>query len=300
MLLGNGSAITAGTQTVNIALTRGGQLRLCSTTQVHLSHDRTIDAPDSSALMMALDRGAIETDYDTGKYSDVLLTPDLRILISPPGHADIRVRVNARGDTCIDNHGAQAPYITVTSQFDGGLYRLRPDQHVTFERGSLHDVIDTEREPCGCPAPVSVADAGTASPNAADPGKRVGGPSSTPADTTFPLAESEGLAPPPPPPTEPVAKPGEVHVQVSVPLTYNGEAPPAASGNASGSSAAAAPPTNATTPKPRPASAANTQTAIAQAPVVLPEPATKQTPAKNEPGFLHRVGHFLSRIFGGA
>ena len=54
MQLGNGSAITAGAQTVNITLTRGGKLRLCSTTAVHLSHDSTVDAPDSSALMMAL------------------------------------------------------------------------------------------------------------------------------------------------------------------------------------------------------------------------------------------------------
>ncbi len=227
MLLGNGSAITAGAETVNISLTRGGKLRLCSTTAVHLSHDRTIEASDSSALMMALDRGALETDYETGKYSDVLLTPDLRILISPPGHADIRIRVNARGDTCVDNKGLNAPYITVTSQFDGGLYRLTPNQHVTFERGSLKDVVDTESEPCGCPAPVSAASSvASAVPAAgASVGKPVGGPSSTPADTTFPLAESEGLAPAPPLPTTPVAKPGEVHVQVTVPLSYNGETP---------------------------------------------------------------------------
>jgi hypothetical protein len=231
MQLGNGSAITAGAETVNITLTRGGLLHLCSTTAVHLSHDSTLNAPDSSALMMALDRGAIETDYETGKYSDVLLTPDLRILISPPGHADVSVRVNTRGDTCIDNRGANAPYITVTSQFDGGLYRLHPNQHVTFEHGSLRDVVDTEKEPCGCPVTpsVSVAGAGLPSSTPSAASKPAGGPSSTPADTAFPLAQSEGLAPAPPPPTAPVVKPGEVHAEVSVPLTYNGDAPPAGS-----------------------------------------------------------------------
>src|ERR1700761_7241356 len=71
-MLGNGSAITAGKQAVKITLQRGGELRLCSTSTVHLSKDRSIEDPVSSALMMALDRGAIEANYDVGKYSDVL------------------------------------------------------------------------------------------------------------------------------------------------------------------------------------------------------------------------------------
>jgi hypothetical protein len=265
MLLGNGSAITAGDQAVDIALTRGGQLKLCSTTALHLSHDKSVDAPDSTALMISLDRGALEANYETGKYSDVLVTPDLRVLISGPGHADLKVRVNARGDTCIDNHGANAPYITVSSQFDGGLYRIEPNQHVTFERGSLKDVVDTETEPCGCPAAAPVA---VAENNPVMPGKPVGGPSSTPSDTVFPLAESEGLAPPPGPPSVPVAKPGEVHAQVTVPLTYNGDAPAAPAVPAT-----VAPAKNAASAQP--------------------------TPAPGQPGFFHRVGHFFSRVFGG-
>src|SRR3984885_10120739 len=185
-LLGNGSEITAGDQTVKIALQRGGELRLCSTSSVHLSKDSSIPDPASSALMMALDRGAIEANYTVGKYSDVLLTPDLRILISGPGEADLRIRVNPKGDTCVDNHGAEAPYVTVTSQLEGGAYRVMPDQRVSFQHGSLGEVVDHEPEPCGCPPPpppVSVASAGTSGTSPAQPGQAVGGPSSTPADT---------------------------------------------------------------------------------------------------------------------
>ena len=47
-LLGNGSQITAGEQAVNIALQRGGSLRLCSTSSVHLAKDRSIDDPAST------------------------------------------------------------------------------------------------------------------------------------------------------------------------------------------------------------------------------------------------------------
>ena len=175
-LLGNGSEITAGDQAVKITLERGGSLRLCSTSSVHLSKDRSIADPASSALMMALDRGAIEANYAVGTYSDVLLTPDLRILISGPGEADLRIRVNPKGDTCVDNHGANAPYVTVTSQLEGGAYRVLPDQRVNFQHGSLREVVDHEPEPCGCPAvPVtSVASAGgyDSQPRAARPAGR--------------------------------------------------------------------------------------------------------------------------------
>ena len=272
MLLGNGSTVTAGNQSVKIALTRGGQLRLCSTTSLHLAKDRTIDDPQNTALMMALDRGALEANYAVGKYSDVLLTPDLRILISGPGEADLSIRLNTQGDTCVDNHGADAPYVTVSSQLEGGAYRVMPNQRVTFEHGGLKDVVDHEPEPCGCPtAPaISVADAGT------PPKKAVGGPSSTPADTAFPLAESEGLAPPPAPSTQPVAPVGVAHAQVTVPLTYSGENPP---------------------PPAPPAARAAPAVAISAAPPP-PIPPKQSAPQPRPRGFFHKVGHFFSRIFG--
>jgi len=279
-LLGNGSEITAGEQAVKIALQRGGELRLCSTSSVHLSKDRSVDDPASSALMMALDRGAIEASYAVGKYSDVLLTPDLRILISGPGQANLSIRVNTKGDTCVDNHGADAPYVTVSSQLEGGAYRVLPDQRVNFQHGSLHEVVDHEPEPCGCPTTpaVSVASSGATSTNPATPGRPVGGPSSTPADTAFPIAESEGLAAPPAPRPVPAVPPGETHAQVTVPLTYNGEHPAVAPA----APAAPAPaPTSAQPPAPP-------EVASAPPPPVAPKPG----------GLFHRIGRFFSRIFG--
>ncbi|HZD76458.1 MAG TPA: hypothetical protein VE218_05600 [Acidobacteriaceae bacterium] len=311
--LGNGSTITAGSETVPITLNRGGELQLCATTSVHLARDRSIQATDDTGLLLALDRGAIEARYETGKYSDVLLTPDLRILISGPGEADLAIRVSRQGDTCIDNRGPNAPYITVTSQLEGGLYRVQPGQHVSFLHGSLREVVDTEHEPCGCPVPVSVADAGTPAPVGAAPGHPVGGPSSSPADTAFPLAVSEGLAKPPLPPTTPVAAPGEVHAQVAVPFQYNGNLPTvsetAGTGGATGADVAAIPPPSSAAPAPaaempppqQPApppgsapvsSAIATQTAIAR----TPQPAAEQKPPSRN--IFRRVGRFFSRLFG--
>ncbi|TCK71941.1 hypothetical protein [Acidipila rosea] len=270
--IANSGTVTAGDQTAHLTLARGGELELCASTTVHLSQDRSVGDASSSALLIALDRGALEANYTPGKYSDVLMTPDLRILISGPGSAELKVRVNQKGDTCVDNHGANAPYVTVSSQFEGGIYRVQPNQRVLFEHGSLQQVVDNEPEPCGCPASpaVSVASAGVSGSHPAKSGQPVGGPSSTPADTAFPLAESEGLKPPPPPPSRPVVPPGTAHAEVQVPLTYN--------------SAVDVPPVTPAKVQP-PAE-------VSQA--APPAPTVK----KQKTGFLHHVGHFFARIFG--
>ena len=301
MLLGNGSAVTAGEQAVKISLTRGGELRLCPTTTVHLSHERTGDGSgdriaektDSTALMMALDRGALEANYATGKYSDVLMTPDFRILVSGPGTANLSVRVSAKGDTCVDNHGESAPYVTVSSLFDGGVYRVQPNQRVLFEHGSLRDVVDNEKEICGCPAPaVSLASTGTTSDAPAAPGAGVSVRPSTPADTTFPLAVSEGLAAPPTrSETAPATAPGEVHVAVTVPLTYNG-----ATGKVGDPAELAAVGTAAAENPPNTVPAGVPVVRLGDAIAVAPE---KQPPPQpKNGGVFHRLGRFFSHIFG--
>jgi len=262
-VIGNNGSITAGDKTATVTLARGGTLQLCSTTTVHLSRDRSIADAQSSALMIALDRGALEANYTTGKYSDVLLTPDFRVLISGPGQTDLKIRVNPKGDTCLDNHGADAPYVTVTSVLDGGLYRVQPNQRVLFEHGSLNEVVDNETEPCGCPA----AGLEAAKPAPIQP---VGGPSSTPVDTAFPIAQSEGLAKAPPPATTPAVPAGQPHAQVTVPLVYKSDAPP---------------------PQPPPDMTPEATPATATAAPAPP-------PEKKNTGLFHSIGHFFARIFG--
>ena len=338
--IGNDGTVRAGDSTAHVQLARGGELRLCASTEVHLSRDSsvgaTVDPAADSALMIALDRGAIEATYTPGKYSDVLLTPDLRILVSGPGQADLKIRTNQKGDTCVDNHGANAPYVTVTSQFEGGLYRVQPNQRVMFEHGSLQQVVDNEPELCGCPAPppppVSVASVApgvvtsgsrTPEPKPAEAGTKpaqietkpaesaatipVGGPSSTPADTAFPLEESEGLKPPPAAPTQPVVPPGTPHAQVDVPITYDAKTTP----NPAAPEAAGPPPGGCTsTASPgcpnlkisSPTASLDTETQPVQT-QIPPVPATAVKPPKQKSdgggGFFHSIGRFFSRLFGG-
>jgi hypothetical protein len=96
--IGNNGTIKAGDSTAMVKLVRGGDLRVCASTEVQLSRDTSVVGADS-ALMIAMDRGALEASYVPGKYSDVLLTPDLRVLISGPGKADLKIRINKQGDT---------------------------------------------------------------------------------------------------------------------------------------------------------------------------------------------------------
>ena len=306
--LGNGSTVTAGKVTLPIHLTRGGQLDLCATTTVHLSQQYNA-ADANSPLMVALDHGAIEAHYKVGKNSDVVLTPDLRILLSGPGQADVRIRLNDQGDTCVANRGDNAPYVTVSEQMGPGVYRVMPNQRVMFEQGSVRNVVDNEAQPCGCPAApvISVASAGsTAAPGkaVAKPGEAVaakatekaeplGGPSSTPADTAFPLAESEGLAPPPAAPTKPVVPLGETHSEVTTTLSYTAPKQTVPTGTPSGMATPESAATVATAPVPGFGPSVNTgPVAVAEEP---PVPQPKSQPKR---GFFHKLGRFFAKIFG--
>jgi len=195
VLVGSSSVI-AKDHTAEVQLHRGGVIRVCATSGLHLTQSTAAGVP---ALMMALDRGAIEVQTAV-LASDVIMTPDLRFAMRGPGPLDLQLRVTNNGDTCVENKGASAPTIGITDQFGEASYQLRPGQHVLFEHGSLKEVVDHETSPCGCPAPTPEGPIADEHP--------------------FPAAISTGLAPPPPVPQAP---PGVAHAQVSTSLGYSGD-----------------------------------------------------------------------------
>lgn len=197
--------VTSGSTTTNVTLPHRGTLRVCASTAVKLAADTSVPAGDTPGLMLALDHGALEASFATGRNADVLLTPDFRILISGPGAADVKVRLGEHGDTCVDNPGVNAPYVLVTSVFDNSNYRVQPGQRVMFQNGNLHEVVDNEKEPCGCPPAPAAGHA-----------------------NEFPLAQSEGLAPLPATIPAPV-HPASETPQLTQPLVYKSpdQAPPA-------------------------------------------------------------------------
>jgi hypothetical protein len=98
-----------------------------------------------------------------------------------------------------------------------------------FQHGSLHEVVDQEREPCGCPP-------------------------SAPKENEFPLAQSEGLSPmPKPAPASP--NPIPATKEPVAPLVYNsaGHAPEIATIPEPATIPAADTSAKAAAPKPAPA-----------------------------------------------
>src|SRR5579862_2901299 len=205
VLVGN-STVTARDHTAEIELRRGGTVRVCATTGLHVTAGASGEG--TAPLMLALDRGAIEVQMP-GTTRDVVTTPDLRFTMRGNGPLDLQLRVTRNGDTCVENRGATAPVLNVADQFGEAAYELRAGQHVLFEHGSLKEVVDHESSACGCPTEpvVSVADAGVTSATPAAPGSPLAAKSA--ADQhPFPAAVSAGLAPPPPVPQAPA---GTVH-----------------------------------------------------------------------------------------
>ena len=189
-------AVTSGAETTEVVLPRRGVLRVCASTTVKLAADASVPAGEVPGLLMAMDHGAVEASFAAGRNSDILLTPDFRILIAGPGAAEVKVRLGQQGDTCVDNAGIDAPYVLVTGVFDGGAYRVQPGQRVMFQHGSLHEVVDQEKEPCGCPPPAAMVQG-----------------------NEFPLAQSEGLAPLPAPAPS-AANQSSTPTQLVEPLVY--------------------------------------------------------------------------------
>jgi hypothetical protein len=216
ILVGN-ATVTARDHVAEIALKRGGTVRVCATSGLHVTAGKSADAA-AGPLMLALDRGAIEVQMAATTH-DMVMTPDLRFTMSGDGPLDLQMRVTRNGDTCVENRGAQAPMLRVADQFGEATYELKAGQHVLFEHGSLKEVVDHESSACGCPAEptMSVADA-MLHPGASGDVAATEKPAAE--QHPFPAAVSAGLAPA----TVPQATAGVAHTQVSATLNSNGGA----------------------------------------------------------------------------
>jgi hypothetical protein len=237
-VLAGSVSVTAKDRTAEIALGRGGTVRVCQTSVLHVTESRAAEL--AAPLLFSLDRGSIEVQM-LATPNDAVMTPDLRFAVRNAGPLDLHMRTARNGDTCVENRGAGAPTLAVSDPFGEALYELEPGQHVLFEHGSLHEVVDHETSPCGCPDNgMSVADV-LASNAVPGRGEKSAPPAAVQASEAhpFPAAVSEGLTPT----TEvPQAPQGEVHAQVSDSLSYSAEPPVAASAQSAAAPAPAPPP----------------------------------------------------------
>jgi hypothetical protein len=150
--------VTARDHTAPITLGRGGTVRVCQTSVLHVTESKSADV--AAPLLFSLERGAVEIQMNSA-LNDAIMTPDLRFTIVNKGPLDLRLRVARNGDTCVESRGPFAPTLNISDAFGETMYQVAAGQHVLFEHGNLHEVVDKEQYPCGCPEPngMSVADA---------------------------------------------------------------------------------------------------------------------------------------------
>ncbi len=336
-LVGANAIITAHDRTATLALSRGGEVMVCSTSALHAARGGGPVLP--APLLLALDRGAVEI-HMAATTADTILTPDLRFTIATPagrpagGLLDLRMRVAANGDTCVENRGSAAPTLEAAEQFGSGVYQVHPNQHLLFEHGSLREVVDGETSPCGCPPPpvLSASESGISTDvtRAARPGARVADDPDEvrPHDAAdrqhpFPAAESQGLTASSAAASVPQAPAGQPHAQVAATLAYNadsangtpgstfdgaGASSTSAAGNAPASPSkmsATAVPTAATAPPAAPpASSAATSPPVsftASTSDKLSDHEIAQSPLPPPAPSAHtisrRIGHFFRHLF---
>jgi hypothetical protein len=271
--VGSGSTVRAGDHAAHIRLQRGGELRVCSRTALSVNTSQ-----NGNELMLGMSTGALEGDYPLPASADVIMTPDLRILLSGPGHARVSVTANGKGDTCVRSLG-EGSYVIVNSLLTNETYRVKPNEQVFFPGAQVNQASEDSPLTCGCPAAPTVKQAELESP-------RSSVPNGIPKEATA-LAATNPEAP------LPAGKPDEVKVQIEAPFVFHGDEPQ--------------PDVTLTLARvhmehlpapPVPALAANspeTHASMAQTPVL---PSGKPGAASNR-GFFRKIGGFFAMIFGG-
>ncbi len=307
--IGNGSSITASTETAVLHIARGGELHVCPGSTVSVTASKV-----NQDLMFGMSTGTLETHYRLGAASDAVLTPDFRILLSGPGDFDYAISANSHGDTCIRALLGNTAPITVSELMGDRTYQVRPTEQVVFHDGRIDRLSNDVPFDCGCASPpppvmrasvpaatTTVAEtnlppnlllpssAATATratldpmlpplPNASRPA--IAGPAGS--QVGMALAKPEGAPLPP-------SKPADIHVQIEAPLVFRGADRP----KSTGQTASNMPPAEPPRAQPR-----NDPAAPIPQPVPPPKPAAQEEPKpKEHRGFFGRVKGLFSAVF---
>lgn len=214
MRLLSGSTVKAGAHAASVRLARGGELRVCPDTGV------AVNGTASRDLMLSLSAGALEAHYSLPS-SDVVLTPDFRIVLAGPGELHIAVAADYRGNGCVKSLAGNTVPVMVAELMGTGTLQLSPGEQVYFRDGSVTNPSFRPLMNCGCPGSSrqqsEVQTASQAAPTAAKPPEIQPAPAAAPSQV--------GTKPPPQEAVSadslPISMPGDVHVEVEAPLVFS-------------------------------------------------------------------------------
>lgn len=210
--LRSGAELVTANESASIDLVRGGVLKVCPQSSVQLT-----SSPDGKQLLVALNRGAIETNYTLGGGSDVVLTPDFQFQL--PGPGNFRYAIGAGERVCAKALPGSDASVIANENLGTGTFQLRPGTQARFLNGAVANAETQDVIACGC---------AESAVKGSQP--ELGFPEEQSATAAKALAS--GQSPPVAPPISGVPETAADHqqssTQVSVPLAFEG-APPSSS-----------------------------------------------------------------------
>jgi hypothetical protein len=210
----SGSELSAGIAPATLRLFRGGQVRICPRSNLSIN-------AGNQGLMLSTGAGAVEIDYELGQQSaDVLITPDLNVMLVGPGTFHFALGVNKKGDTCVKPLPGNKSELSFSELLSTGTYKSALTEGASFP-GSKLDARKVLSEDCGCPPAPPVLKA-EAKPSPTPVPKS--NPNPTPAVERGAVAGNNEPSSP-----TPQEQPGQVQVQVDAPFVFSARAGRAAS-----------------------------------------------------------------------